>query len=228
MVEREKLIHRFLDGDLKVTEEQAFQQRVIHDPEGKRVLQRAMELRDQLKSLPCHAASSGLTERIMCALPATSDRRPFSYFLLRPVAVPSWMLLTLLLGLGAVLVLHFRDPTAITNPPAKQPPVAHQFQYMMKPTGSHCPPPATIMVRFQLKAPQAKQVFLAGDFNGWSVTTTPLAEMDGSGVWSVTVPLAPGRYQYKFLVDGRRWVIEPDAPAYHSDGFGGRNSVLIL
>ena len=40
--------------------------------------------------------------------------------------------------------------------------------------------------------------------------------------------LQPGRYQYKFLLDGEKWVVESDAPAYQSDGFGGKNSLLVI
>jgi 1,4-alpha-glucan branching enzyme len=48
------------------------------------------------------------------------------------------------------------------------------------------------------------------------------------GVWTVELPLAPGRrYEYMFVVDGR-WVTDPTAPASVDDGFGGQNAVLDL
>ena len=90
-----------------------------------------------------------------------------------------------------------------------------------------CPKP-TVMVRFLIKAPEAKKVSLAGDFNDWSVEKTTLSDEDGNGVWTDTVPLEPGRYQYKFLLDGEKWVVEPDAQAYQADGFGGKNSLLVI
>jgi 1,4-alpha-glucan branching enzyme len=71
-------------------------------------------------------------------------------------------------------------------------------------------------------------VALVGDFNDWARKGTPMTDPDENGVWTVSVPLQPGRYQYKFLVDGKTWVVEPDAPAYHPDGFGGRNSLLEI
>ena len=55
--------------------------------------------------------------------------------------------------------------------------------------------------RFTCHAPEAKAVFLAGTFNGWSQQSTPTAK-DAAGDWSVAVDLKPGRYEYKFVVDG--------------------------
>ena len=51
---------------------------------------------------------------------------------------------------------------------------------------------------------------------------------DGDGLWTLTVTLQPGVYQYNLLVDGTRWVKDPAADAFRPDGFGGVNSVLRL
>jgi hypothetical protein len=56
------------------------------------------------------------------------------------------------------------------------------------------------VVRFVYPDSSAQQVFLAGDFNGWSQTATPL-DREGSG-FTTRVFLDPGTYEYKFLVDG--------------------------
>jgi hypothetical protein len=47
------------------------------------------------------------------------------------------------------------------------------------------------------------------------------------GMWVVTLQLAPGRYQYKFVVDGT-WVIDADNPDRISDNYGGQNSVVAV
>lgn len=59
----------------------------------------------------------------------------------------------------------------------------------------------THAARFTCHAPEAKAVFLAGTFNDWSQESTPMAK-DAEGNWSATVDLKPGRYEYKFVVDG--------------------------
>ena len=56
-------------------------------------------------------------------------------------------------------------------------------------------------------APDAQAVFVAGDFNDWSTTSTPMNRTD-EGVWAVKLKLEPGRYEFKFLIDGH-WCCEP-------------------
>ena len=82
---------------------------------------------------------------------------------------------------------------------------------------------ATVLVHFRLEAPDAGQVELAGDFTDWQPRYT-LNQVE-DGVWSVVVPVSPGVHQYGFLVDGRRWQVDPFAPQVE-DGFGGANSRL--
>ncbi|MGH7510884.1 MAG: isoamylase early set domain-containing protein [Gemmatimonadales bacterium] len=83
-------------------------------------------------------------------------------------------------------------------------------------------------VEFVLLAPGASQVTLVGDFNGWSPGATPLRASERRGIWSVTVPLTPGRHEYAFLVDGKHWLPDPLAPLAPSDDFGTPNSVLTV
>ncbi len=55
--------------------------------------------------------------------------------------------------------------------------------------------------RFTCHAPAARAVFLAGTFNGWDPKATPMIK-DAEGNWDVAVPLSPGRYEFRFVVDG--------------------------
>ncbi len=84
--------------------------------------------------------------------------------------------------------------------------------------------PEATLVPFRLEAPQAQAVFLAGEFNHWSTSATPM-QRDGQGRWSVSVPLLEGQHSYKFLIDGK-WEIDPMNPEVTTDGFGGKNSVV--
>ena len=83
-------------------------------------------------------------------------------------------------------------------------------------------------VRFMLVAPSATRVSLVGDFNDWEASATPMQGTVTDGLWTVTVPLSPGRYRYAFLVDGVNWVPDPDAPRALDDDFGRPNSVLTI
>lgn len=83
----------------------------------------------------------------------------------------------------------------------------------------------TVFVRFELAAPEARSVQLAGSFSGWSADIS--LEPIGDGRWSALVPLRPGVHDYAFRIDGERWVVDPYSPRV-ADGFGGYNSRLSL
>ena len=83
-------------------------------------------------------------------------------------------------------------------------------------------------IRFSIHHPKAKKVMIAGDFNGWSPVADPLLDRGGTGLWSIVLPLPPGRYEYKFVVDGEKWIPDPGNPEREKDGFGGYNSVVVI
>ena len=74
----------------------------------------------------------------------------------------------------------------------------------------------------------AESVSVAGDFNGWNHAATPLKRND-SGLWSieVVVPRA-GRFEYKFIVNGQRWIEDPSNGMKAPNHYGGLNSVLVI
>lgn len=94
------------------------------------------------------------------------------------------------------------------------------------------PTPATAaaerVVQFVVLAPGAGEVTLAGDFNEWSTSATPLTATGRAGVWSVTIPLPAGRYEYAFVVDGERWLPDPSTPRAQTGDFGLPNSVITV
>ena len=85
----------------------------------------------------------------------------------------------------------------------------------------------TVFVRFQLLAPEAQQVAIAGSFSEWTPDALPLVKENG-GLWSITLALPLGEHQYQCVIDGERWVPAPRAHAQVEDGFGGTNSVVIV
>jgi serine protease AprX len=74
----------------------------------------------------------------------------------------------------------------------------------------------------------AESVSVAGDFNGWNRLATPLAR-NGSGLWSTEMDVPrPGRFEYKFIVNGNRWIEDPSNGMKTPDSYGGLNSVLVI
>jgi len=86
------------------------------------------------------------------------------------------------------------------------------------------PAPPKIKVTFAVVDLGAKQVSLSGEFNGWSPSATPMKRQE-DGHWEATVDLAPGRYQYKFVVDGH-WIPDPHAHENVWNRHGTLNSVV--
>jgi 1,4-alpha-glucan branching enzyme len=79
-------------------------------------------------------------------------------------------------------------------------------------------------VTFHLDDPQASSVAVAGCFNGWDAEPTALKK-DKSGAWKVTLWMKPGRYEYRFLVDGQ-WRNDPACGECVANSFGSENCVL--
>jgi hypothetical protein len=80
-------------------------------------------------------------------------------------------------------------------------------------------------VRFAVSLAAGEQVALIGDFNDWNPEATPLRREQGG--WSATLPLAPGRYRYAYVVDGRRLLADPSEPLA-DDEFGAPTSVITV
>ncbi len=76
-------------------------------------------------------------------------------------------------------------------------------------------------------AGEGNSVAVAGEFNSWNTSADPM-QKQGDGTWSLTKTLPAGKYQYKFVVDGSNWKPDPDAPETADDGYGGKNSVVVV
>jgi len=78
-------------------------------------------------------------------------------------------------------------------------------------------------VIFAAQFENARKVLIAGDFNNWSPGATPMALANGA--WRTQLPLSPGRYRYRFVVDGN-WVTDPNNELTETNQFGELNNVV--
>jgi 1,4-alpha-glucan branching enzyme len=81
-------------------------------------------------------------------------------------------------------------------------------------------------IEFTVMAPEAREVFLVGDFNGWQMEGFQMRKFK-DGVCRKKVQLKPGRYEYLFLVDGD-WRTDPQNDARCTNPFGMENSVIQI
>lgn len=86
-------------------------------------------------------------------------------------------------------------------------------------------------VTFEFHAPEAESAFLAGTFNDWSTENAPMAKND-KGHWQAKLQLSPGKYEFKFFVDGE-WCCAPgcdsrnyECPTCVVNEFGTMNRVI--
>lgn len=83
------------------------------------------------------------------------------------------------------------------------------------------------LVTLRYHDPAARAVAVIGTFNGWSPDQSRMRR-GADGSWEIVVSLPPGRYAYRFLIDERRQVLDPNGQDVEPDGFGGENSVMFV
>lgn len=148
-------------------------------------------------------APDDFVERVMAALPEKPRprlRNRFSYFWPDKRYWPIPAMAGALMVLAFITAIRFAglSPTAVSVP-----------------------------VVFDLYAPSAQKVSLSGAFSGWS-REYPLKGPDPFGYWSVTMHLAPGHYEYGFRIDGATFMPDDDGQPIRPDGFGLKNSVVVV
>ena len=87
----------------------------------------------------------------------------------------------------------------------EEPLVLHQFTYYQK---------------------GLESISLVGQFNDWDADSTTMTEVS-PGVWTVSLRLRPGVYEYQFILNGTERVTDPTMPQTPSD-FGSPNSVVTV
>jgi len=83
-----------------------------------------------------------------------------------------------------------------------------------------------VVFKYEPQVEEVSSVYLAGSFNNWATKDFEMKDQDNDGVYEITIPLKPGTYQYKFVINGTTWRKDPHSEDYTADGFGGLNSVI--
>jgi hypothetical protein len=84
------------------------------------------------------------------------------------------------------------------------------------------------MVMLTLDRPDASDVEVIGSFNGWAQEGVRMIWDRDRGLWVVALNLSRGSYEYAFRVNGKEIVADPKAILHRDDGFGHRNSILMV
>ncbi|MBI3807088.1 MAG: isoamylase early set domain-containing protein [Nitrospirae bacterium] len=222
MREQDLLIQRFLDDDLTPEERVAFLQAVDADPSLRRHWLNLELVVAEAAQLPRLAPSARFLAQVQgkLALSPTSLWDRLRAAITAPRTL-EWNFVSAMAAVcvAVVAVVGFMQfaPERIVEVPVTTTPAQ---------TASLEAGQATkVYVRLVLLQPGAHSVSVAGDFNGWNPSMTTMDRSD-SGVWTTTIQLKPGRYQYMFVIDGKQWIADPLAREDAGDGFGSNNAVL--
>ena len=85
-----------------------------------------------------------------------------------------------------------------------------------------------VTFRYQPMIGGVSSVSVAGSFNGWNTTASPLKDDDKDGRWEAVIDIPAGRVTYKFVVNGDQWMPDDNAAETEDDGVGGKNAVLVV
>ena len=86
--------------------------------------------------------------------------------------------------------------------------------------------PQSLMLQIEFHSEHVQSVSIAGTFNDWRPGVTRMTPL-GGGRWAKELSLPPGRYEYRFVVDGE-WICDPAAAQTVSNPYGGQNAVLLI
>jgi len=93
-------------------------------------------------------------------------------------------------------------------------------------TAKSTPGKTASSIEFTITAPEAKEVYLVGDFNGWKSDGFQMRKFK-DGTCKKKVQLKPGRYEYRFIVDGNWWT-DPQNKKRCTNPYGSENSVIQI
>ncbi|MGE0642822.1 MAG: glycoside hydrolase family 13 [Nitrospira sp.] len=225
MDEQELLIHRFLDQDLTPDERVAFLRMIDEDPALRRSWLNLELVVAEAGQLPRITPSARFYSELKAKLaPRSLGWWEWLFSVIQAPRTLEWNLAGAMaaacVAIVSVVSLFAVIPPRVVEGPIPTPIVpAHTIA-----TRADEQEPK-VFVRLILLQQEATSVSVAGDFNGWNPAQTPLERSDG-GMWTATIPLKPGRYQYMFVIDGKEWIADPLAAEETTDGFGAHNAVL--
>jgi len=207
-----KLLNSYIDQTLNAESIQQVEEHLKSCPTCQDEYLRLKEMVASLNLLPQISTPQNLTQKIMTKISQEEIQIQSSWIdhLKRQISFPR--LTFRLVGAAAVAALIvFFTFTFIFNTPV---------------TSTIC----SAEVQFSLRIGDNKThtVAIAGDFNNWNPQTNILEDPEGDGVWTGTLRLEPGRYEYMFVMDGEKWLPDPNALRYVKDGFGNKNAILEI
>ena len=207
-----KLLNLYLDQVLDAEFTQTVEEHLKSCPACQDEYLRLKEMVASLNFLPQVSTPQNLTQNIMAKISQEEIRIQSSWIdrLKKQISFPRLSFRLVGAAAAAALVMFF----------------AFTFIFNTPDTSLIC----SAEVQFSLRIGDNKThtVAIAGDFNNWDPQANILEDPEGDGIWTWTLKLEPGRYEYMFVMDGEKWFPDPNALRYVKDGFGNKNAILEI
>lgn len=207
-----KLLNPYIDKTLDADIAQQVNEHLKSCPICNKEYQSLKEIITSLNSLSPQPAPKDFTQSMMTKISQEEIQIQSSWMgrLKKQISIPQFSF-RLVGGAIAVAVFVFFAFTFIFNTPDTYPICSAEVQFS-----------------FKINDNKAHTVAIAGDFNRWNPQENLLEDPEGDGIWTGTLKLEPGRYEYMFVLDGEKWFPDPNALRYVKDGFGNKNAILEI
>jgi len=208
----EELLNPYIDQELDAESTQTIEEHLKSCPTCQDEYLKLKEMVASLNFLPQVSAPQNLTQNIMAKISQEEIQIQSSWIdnLKKQISIPQLSFRLVGTAAAAALVVFFAF-TFIFNTPDTSPICSAEVQFSLK-----------------INDNKAHTVAIAGDFNNWDPQTNTLEDPEGDGIWTGTLNLEPGRYEYMFVMDGEKWFPDPNALRYVKDGFGNKNAILEI
>lgn len=236
-MDKDKLLRRYLDGDLSPEEEQRVLHIIADDPEMRSMLRFEQKLSDTFSERIFTESSvpRGFTDRVMHRIEQKERDVATDGFVER---VKSWYRQLWIpqqvqwrpvyaLALAFLVLISLSYPLMMTQNQiltADQPSEQSISQSVQQVSSG----PEEVMLRFVYIDNNAHSIAVAGDFNNWEPVELDKKMLNGETVWTGLVSMSRGEHSYMFVKNGEKWVTDPLAPVQRDDGFGNKNAVIYI
>lgn len=235
---RDKLLRKYLDGELSPEKEKEALHIIADDEELRSMLRFEQRLNSTLSpgkgTLRLPEVPDNFAESVMQEITKSEENadafipnlKAWFQELWEPKQVqwrPAYSMVVAVLVIFAFMYPLFITET--TQQPVKQ---AANMQDMDQSVQQISAGAGEVMLRFVYIDDEANSVAVAGDFSDWEPIELTKQQVNGEQVWSGMVSMSRGEHNYMFIKDGSQWVTDPMAPVTRDDGFGNKNAVVYL
>ena len=207
-----KLLNPYIDKTLDTDMSKQVDEHLKSCPACNKEYQSLKEIITSLNSLSPKPAPVDFTQNLMTKISQKEVQIQTSWIdrIKKQVSIPQLSFRLVGAAAAAALIVFFAF-TFVFNTPDTSPICSAEVQFSLR-----------------INDNKAHTVAIAGDFNGWDPQANLLEDPEGDGIWTGTLKLEPGRYEYMFVLDGEKWFPDPNALRYVKDGFGNKNAILEI